>query len=196
MFVIIVGNPHSPQEKEMSWPDQNQLLKATFYFWRSKGVSFRRLSLPMPWRHIMGIRGIYLLIFKFVIRRKWVVNITLQPLITVNKPWYSVNMRSGLDDLGREKSLTLFGIGTPHCPAHSLVTVLAPLPSSFYSENSGFQYTLKPNLQTRYVFSRPVSYSGGSRFVPYLLATATFYEEFSQFFETTTSERQLFGIDR
>lgn len=124
------------------------------------------------------------------------VNSALQPITTVKKPWYSVNMKSGLDDLGGEKSLTLVGVRTSDCPARSLVTVLAPLASNFYSENSSFQYTLKPNLQTRYVFSRPVSYSGGSRFEPYLLATATYYEEFSQFFETTASERQLFGIDR
>lgn len=107
-----------------------------------------------------------------------------------------MSTRDGLDVLGREKSQALVGIGTQDCPARSLVTVLAPLASNFYSKNTGFQYTLKPNLQTRYVFSRPVSYSGGSRFEPYLLATPTFYEESSQFFETTASERQLFGIDR
>jgi len=91
--------------------------------------------------------------------------------------------------MGKEKSLTLVGIGTPVCPARSLVIVLVPLASNIYSENTGFQYTLKPNLQTCNVFSRPVSYSGGSRFEPYLLATPTFLEEFSQFFETRASER-------
>jgi len=51
--------------------------------------------------------------------------------------------RIGLDDFGREKSLTLVGIGTPAFPAQSLVTVLAPLASNFYSEGTGFQYSLK-----------------------------------------------------
>jgi len=53
--------PSGFTKKEISWPDQNQLLKAIFYCWRSKGVSFRRSSLSRPWRHIMGFRGIYLL---------------------------------------------------------------------------------------------------------------------------------------
>lgn len=97
--------------------------------------------------------------------------------------------RVGTDDMGKEKSLTLVGIGTPVCPPRSLVIVLAPLASNFYLENTVCQYILKPNLQACYVFSKPVSYSGGSRFELYLLATPTFYEEFSQFFETRTSER-------
>jgi hypothetical protein len=103
----------------------------------------------------MGIRGIYLLIFNFGIRRKW-VDITPKRLLSwkyrgTQWIWVWVDTREVLDDLGREKSLALVGIGTPDCPARSLVTVPAPLASNSYSENSDFQYTLKPKHQSNNV---------------------------------------------
>jgi hypothetical protein len=95
----------------------------------------------------------------------------------------------------RQKSLDLVGFGTPDCSARSQVNVPAPLVTNFYSENTGFQYTLKPDLQTRSVFSRPCLLFWRRQIRAYLLATRIFYVEFSQVFEKTASERQLFSID-
>jgi hypothetical protein len=84
--------------------------------------------------------------------------------------WKWMGTRDDLDDL-KKKSIALLGIRTPDFSARSLFTVPAPLASSLYAEDTGFPYTPKRNFQARDAFSRRVSYSGGSRLEPYLLAS-------------------------